>query len=261
MRLDKYLSLAQVGTRKKVKEYIYNGDVQVNGEKVLVPALEIDEHKDYITYHGWKLDSIQRVCYMFNKPQGCITAKPSNQDGSANQPKTVFDYFTDIDTKGLFAAGRLDRDTEGLLLITNDGDLNHRLMDPEHHVEKTYFFWVFGDIDEERVKAIEQGLDIGEGERTGPANIRIAKRGLYTHLKPEMEADGCYRVKRNLHKEDVTSGYLTITEGKNHQVKRMMRSVGCYVIYLKRVAIGNLKLDETLRPGTYRKLEKEMRII
>lgn len=251
MRLDKYLSLAQVGTRKKVKEYIYNGDVKVNGEKVLVPALEIDEYKDYITYHGWKVEGFESVCYMFHKPGGCITAK------SDAHAKTVFDYFTEIDTKGLFAVGRLDRDTEGLLLITNDGDLNNQLMAPEHHVDKTYFFWVFGDINEEKVKAIERGLDLGDNEQSGPAKIQIEKRGRYTQLKSQMEKDGCYKEKRNLHREEVTSGYLTISEGKKHQVKRMMRSIGCYVVYLKRVAIGNLKLDEKLQLGAYRKLDQK----
>ncbi|MDD3222354.1 MAG: rRNA pseudouridine synthase [Clostridia bacterium] len=248
MRLDKYLSLAQAGTRKKVKAGIYNGEVTVNGEVVRVPALEIDENRDIICHKGKEISGIERVCYMFHKPQGCVTAK-----SDAEYP-TVFDYFKDIDTTGLFAVGRLDRNTEGLLLITNDGDLNHRLMDPGQHVEKTYYFWVFGAIDAEGIQAIQQGMDIGEEERTSPAKIEIVKSGLYTELKKEMERDGCHAVKRNLHRQDVTAGFLTISEGKKHQVKRMMRHIGCYVVYLKRMAIGDLKLDEALRAGEYRKI-------
>ncbi len=248
MRLDKYLSLAQIGTRKKVKEYIYQGDVTVNGQIIQIPAQEIDEQVDRISYRGEEITDIGKVCYMFNKPQGCVTAK---RDANS---KTIFDYFTDVDTAGLFAVGRLDRDTEGLILITNDGNLSHQLMDPEHHVEKTYYFWVFGTIDEKGVGALQQGVDIGENEITMPAKIEIVKAGSYTELKNEMEQDGCQVVKRNLFKQEVTSGYLTISEGKKHQVKRMMRSIGCYVVYLKRVSIGNLKLDEGLKKGEYREV-------
>ncbi|SHK65203.1 pseudouridine synthase [Hespellia stercorisuis] len=248
MRLDKYVSLARIGTRKKVKEYIYRGEVQVNGETVLVPALEVDEKSDEISYCGKVISGIDRICYMFYKPQGCVTAK---NDGNH---KTVFSYFPELDTAGLFAVGRLDRDTEGLLLITNDGDLNHRLMKPEHHVEKTYFFWVFGAIDEAGVQAVRQGMDIGQGERAKPGEIEIVAAGTYTELRGEMERDGCQVVKQNLHRQDVTAGYLTISEGKKHQVKRMMRSIGCYVVYLKRVSIGRLKLDEELEKGGYREL-------
>ena len=248
MRLDKYLCLAKVGTRKKVRQYIYEGDVLVNGQVVQIPAAEINEQIDFVSYKGNEITNIKSICYMFNKPQGCITAK------SDEIHKTIFDYFTDVDTAGLFAVGRLDRDTEGLILITNDGELNHRLMDPRHHVDKTYYFWVFGMIDEDGIKAIEQGVDIGdkrESEITKPGKIEILTTGLYTDLKGKMEQDGCDVVKCNLHKQEVTSGYITISEGKKHQVKRMMRSIGCYVVYLKRVSIGNLKLNEGLKKGEF----------
>ncbi len=245
MRLDKYLSLAQIGTRKKVRQYIYEGVVQVNGQVIQVPAHEVDEKTDRIAYQGEEIADIRKVCYMFNKPQGCVTAKKDAIH------KTIFDYFTDIDTTGLFAVGRLDMDTEGLVLITNDGELNHRLMNPGHHVEKTYYFWVFGKIDENAIRTIRQGVDIGENEITMPAKIRIVKTGFYTELKDEMEQDGCCIEKQIHDNQEVTSGFLTITEGKKHQVKRMMKSVGCYVVYLKRVSIGNLKLDEGLKKGEY----------
>ncbi len=254
MRLDKYLSLAQIGTRKKVRQYIYDGQVQVNGRTICVPAEEINEQTDDVTYQGKEIKNIESVCYMFYKPAGCITAK------SDVLHKTIFDFFSDVDTEGLFAVGRLDKDTEGLLLVTNDGQLSHRLMDPEHHVEKTYFFWVFGAIDKEAIRAIEQGVDIGEEELTRPAKIEIVTTGLYTELKEKMQQDGCQVVKCNLHRQEVTAGYLTISEGKKHQVKRMMRSIGCFVVYLKRVAIGNLKLDEELKTGQYRKISLEQTI-
>ncbi len=245
MRLDKYLSLAQVGTRKKVRQYIFDGDVQVNGQVIQIPAQEINEQTDHISFRGKEITNIEKVCYMFYKPQGCITAKTDAIH------KTIFDYFTDVDTTGLFAVGRLDIDTEGLILITNDGELNHQLMNPEHHVEKTYYFWVFGTIDEEGIKAIKRGVSIGENEVTVPGKVEIVTTGSYTELKEKMEQEGCRTVKCNLYNQEVTSGYLTISEGKKHQVKRMMRSIGCYVAYLKRVSIGNLKLDGGLKRGEY----------
>ncbi len=248
MRLDKYLSLAQVGTRKKVRQYIYQGDVQVNNQVIQIPAQEINEQTDHISYRGKEITDARKVCYMFYKPQGCVTAKTDAAH------KTIFDYFEDVDTTGLFAVGRLDLDTEGLILITNDGELNHRLMDPGHHVEKTYYFWVFGAIDEKGMEAIRRGVDIGENEITMPGKIEIVETGLYTDLKDKMAEDGSSVVKHNLWKQEVTSGYLTISEGKKHQVKRMMRSIGCYVVYLKRVSIGNLELDEGLKKGEYREM-------
>ncbi len=245
MRLDKYLSLAQIGTRKKVRQYIYQGDVQVNGQIIQIPAYEINEQSDSISYQGEKITGIEKVCYMFYKPQGCVTAKKDVIH------KTIFDYFTDVDTTGLFAVGRLDRDTEGLILITNDGELNHRLMDPGNHVEKTYYFWVVGTIDEIGIKAIQRGVDIGENELTMPGKIEIVSTSIYAELIDMMEQEGCKIEKCNNRNQVVTSGYLTISEGKKHQVKRMMKSIGCYVVYLKRVSIGNLELDKRLKRGEY----------
>ncbi|MDD2979947.1 MAG: pseudouridine synthase [Hespellia sp.] len=250
MRLDKYLSLAQIGTRKKVKEYIYRGDVRVNGDVICIPAFDVNPSKDKIMYQEKEMSNIEKVCYMFYKPQGCITAK---QDENC---RTVFDYLTDIDTTGLFAVGRLDKNTEGLLLITNDGELNHLLMNPEHHVEKTYYFWVFGRIDAEEIRRIETGMDIGDGEITIPAKIKVLTTGKYSVLREQMRQEGCYAVKRNLHREEVSSGYLTIFEGKKHQVKRMMKRLGCHVVYLKRVSIGRVVLDETLGKGGYKRIDE-----
>lgn len=251
MRLDKYLSLAQIGTRKKVKEYIYQGEVSVDGTTIQTPAYEVDSQKDHVCYKNNPVTDIRQVCYMFYKPQGCITAKCDELH------RTVFDYFRDLDTTGLFPVGRLDMDTEGLLLITNDGDLSNRLMAPEHHVEKTYYFWVFGKLSEEAVSRIEAGMEIDSGVCTSPARIQILKSGTYFEFEEELRRDGCEVVKKNLHRHLVTSGFLTIKEGMKHQVKRMMKAVGCHVIYLKRVSIGNLQLDEHMEKGSYRLLRDE----
>lgn len=249
MRLDKFLSLGQIGTRKKVKEFIYQGQVSVNEITVTTPSFEVNE-TDSIICQNKLATNIDRICYIFYKPQGCITAK------SDALHKTVFDYFTDIDTTGLFPVGRLDMDTEGLLLITNDGDFSNRLMDPEHHVEKTYYFWVFGTVSEEAVQKIQQGLEIDSGVRTSPSQIELLHSGSYYDFEEMIRQDGCEVIKKNLHRHQVTSGYLTICEGRKHQVKRMLKAVGCHVIYLKRISIGALKLDETMKKGTYRCLSE-----
>lgn len=252
MRLDKYLALASIGTRKVVKEYIYQGKVKVNGIINYEPYFIINEKEDVVEYLDHEIKNTKTICYIFNKPQGCITARSDATD------KTVFDYFNGIDTSGLFPVGRLDKNTEGLLLITNNGDLNHQLMHPEKHIEKTYYFWAVGTVSEEGIKCIEEGVDIGYESITKPAKIVIVKKGMYTELAKIMENEGCTTVKKHLFKQEVVAGYITISEGMKHQVKRMLKHIGCYVVYLKRVSIGNLVLDESLKKGEYRILsEKE----
>jgi len=254
MRLDKYLALASIGTRKVVKGYIYQGNIKVNGIVNYEPHYIMDEEKDAVKYLDNQIKEIKKIYYIFNKPQGCITARSDATD------KTVFDYFNDIDTSGLFPVGRLDKDTEGLLLITNDGDLNHQLMHPDKHIDKTYYFWAIGTVDDEGIKCIEDGVNIGYASITKPAKIVIVKSGLYDELAEVMEQDGCKINKKDLFKKEVIAGYITISEGMKHQVKRMLKHVGCYVIYLNRVSIGNLSLDENLKKGEYRILsEKELK--
>ncbi|MCT8978494.1 rRNA pseudouridine synthase [Clostridium sp. CX1] len=249
MRLDKFLAESSIGRRKEVRIYIKEGKVKVNGQAVAEPAVEIKENSDVIEYLGKVVEYTGKVYYMFNKPAGCITAREDAVH------KTVFDFFADLKMKGVFHVGRLDKDTEGLLLLTNDGAFEHKLMYPEKHVEKTYFFWALGSLSEEDKKQLEQGIYIGKDEMpTKPAKIQVESCGIYKDLKDETAAKELCKIDLNHYNQPVVSGYLTISEGRKHQVKRMLKAVGCYVVYLKRVSVGELLLDESLEKGQYRPL-------
>jgi 16S rRNA pseudouridine516 synthase len=165
--------------------------------------------------------------YLFYKPAGCVTATEDHMH------KTVMDYLTDTVRSDLFPVGRLDIDTEGLLLITNDGALAHDLLSPAKHVEKTYYAVIDGVVTEKDVNSFENGVDIGEEKLTKPGKLRILKS------EPESEIE------------------LTITEGRFHQVKRMFETVGKKVLYLKRISMGPLQLTDDLKPGEYRPLTEE----
>lgn len=257
MRLDKYLALASVGTRKAVRVMVREGKVQVNGELVLEPASEIHPEQDQIEVQNRVIGQTQKIYYMFHKPAGCVTARWDHKD------KTVLDYFDSVQTEGLFPVGRLDKDTEGLLLFTNDGEFNHELMKPEHHIEKTYLFWATGVLDESAKRSIQEGLLLkGEVERTKKAKLEIEKTGLFQEYKEELVpllSDIQFQKTEKLLRSNrpVIKGQLTITEGRKHQVKRMLQAYGCHVIYLKRISIGRLKLDETLKKGSFRPLSQE----
>lgn len=246
MRLDKFLAESAIGSRKKVRNFIKEGRVKVNGEVITEPAIEINENSDVIENLNEVVEYKGKVYYMFNKPAGYITARTDAIN------KTVFDFFDNTNMNGVFHVGRLDKDTEGLLLFTNDGEFEHKLMHPEKHVEKTYFFWALGFLDDKLINNLEQGIYIGQGKiLTKPAKIKIDKFGLYNELKHEI-AD--YNIQLNHFSQPIVSGYLTISEGRKHQVKRMLKAVGCYVIYLKRISIGDLVLDRLLEKGQYRTL-------
>lgn len=248
MRLDKYLAEAGIGRRKNVREYIKQGLVMVNGEISIQPALEIKEGIDIILYDNTEVKYKEKVYYMFNKPSGCITATRDKKN------KTVFDYFND-EASGIFHVGRLDKDTEGLLLFTNDGEFEHLLMHPSKHINKTYFFWALGSLNESDKKSLEEGVFLQQNEiLTKPAKIEIYKEGRYLDFKEEIYIKSLIDVDCKNYNPQIVSGYLTISEGKKHQVKRMLKAVGCYVVYLKRVAIGDLKLDQSLKSGEYRNL-------
>lgn len=251
-RLDTFLVEAGIGTKQIVKEYVRQGKVCVNEQVELVPSRQIMPGKDCITYEGKIMDNQHKVYYMFHKPAGCVTAR------SDAVQKTVLDYFTDVDCRGLFPVGRLDKDTEGLLLLTNDGQFNQQLMEPERHVAKTYFFWAFGTLDEEKHRKIEEGMLLdGQGELTLPAKLDICKRGTLAQYREILPEYVVIDRKKNTSEQSVLSGCLTIHEGRKHQVKKMLCNVGCRVFYLKRVAIGGLPLDEALLPGEYRKLTEQ----
>lgn len=252
MRLDKFLAESSLGRRKVVRDYIKNGLVKVNGEIITIPATEINEHSDNIEYLNKIIDYVGKVYYMFHKPAGCITATKDKEN------KTVFDFFHKDNMNGVFHVGRLDKDTEGLLLLTNDGEFEHHLMHPKKHVEKTYFFWALGSLSEEDKKKLEQGVYIGKGEiLTKPAKIKVHKHGMYKDFKNEIQSTNLNNIDSERYNQPVVSGYLTISEGRKHQVKRMLKAVGCYVVYLKRISIGELMLDDTLEKGEYRGLTED----
>lgn len=257
MRLDKFLAEASIGTRKVVRNYVKEGKVTVNNQEILEPAAEIEENTDVIRYLEKEVIHTGKKYYMFHKPSGCVTARKD-----ANE-KTVLDYFDVNNMNGLFPVGRLDKDTEGLILLTNDGEFNHRLMYPDKHVEKTYFFWALGSLDFEAREHLKTGIMIGKDEPLAKAvEIQVEAEGTYKEHQDKMNIENILTIRKKNNHQLVVSGYITISEGRKHQVKRMLKAVGCYVVYLKRVSIGGLMLDENLKKGQYRELtENELRIL
>ena len=229
MRLDKYLAEMGVGTRQEVKKQIRQGKAAVNGTVVKAADAKIDETSDEVTICGRNISYVSYEYYMLNKPAGVVSATEDRRD------TTVIDLIKEKKRKDLFPVGRLDKDTEGLLLITNDGDLAHRLLAPKKHVDKVYYAKIDGMVTEEDVKRFAEGIDIGaeEEEMTRPAKLDIMKSAEESEIR------------------------LTIHEGKFHQVKRMFLAVGKEVTYLKRERMGTLCLDEDLKPGEYRLLTEE----
>ena len=226
IRLDKFLADMGLGTRSEVKKEIHKGQVRVNGIPERSPEYKLDIQKDLVEVNGRQISYAQQEYYMLNKPAGVVSATEDKKD------MTVLDLIQEKQRKDLFPVGRLDKDTEGLLLITNDGLLAHQLLSPKKHVKKTYFVRVENPVSPEDIKILEEGVDIGEEKRTLPAEISC--------LSPE---------KNSL--------CLTIKEGKFHQIKRMFQAVDNKVLYLKRLSMGSLTLDETLAPVEYRPLTKE----
>ena len=227
IRLDKFLSEMGVGTRQEVKQYIRKGKVEVDGEIAKRPELKVDETKANVTLDGERIGYASYVYYMLNKPSGVVSATEDKRE------KTVIDLIKGQKRKDLFPVGRLDKDTVGLLLITNDGNLAHRLLSPKHHVDKCYFTRVTGQIHEEDIHRFKEGLDIGDEKKTLPADLEILSSG------------------------EISEAKVTICEGRYHQVKRMFEAIGCKVIYLKRLSMGSLTLDPALEKGAFRKLTEE----
>ena len=225
MRLDKYLCETGFGTRSQVKDLLKKGQVMVNGEVVKKPELKINETTDQILCQGKKASYQKNIYLMLHKPAGVVSATEDNRE------KTVLDLVRPEDRKnGLFPVGRLDKDTEGLMLMTDDGELAHRLLSPKKHVDKTYYAKIDGQVTEEHVKQFREGLDIGDEKKTLPAVLTILLSGPVSEIE------------------------VTIHEGRFHQIKRMFEAVGCKVTYLKRLSMGSLVLDETLPPEEYRPL-------
>ena len=227
IRLDKFLADMGIGTRTEVKKMIRQGKVKIGDTVVKSPEQKIDTATQKVFCEGQEVGYEEYEYYMLNKPAGYVSATTDAKD------KTVLDLITDKKRKDLFPVGRLDKDTEGLLLITNDGDLAHRLLAPKKHVDKLYYAKVEGLVTEDDVKTFAEGVNIGDDEMTRPAVLEILKS------------------------DDISEIHLTIQEGKFHQVKRMFEAVGKKVIYLKRVSMGTLRLDENLKLGEYRALTEE----
>lgn len=230
IRLDKYLTEMSVGSRSSVKKLIKSGRVLVDGKEVTRPETKVDENISQIVVDGKKVSYNKYEYYMLNKPQGYVSATTDKEH------KTVVDIIETSEKKDLFPVGRLDIDTEGLLLITNNGELAHKLLSPKKHVKKRYYVEVSGILNETDRRKVKEGLDIGEEKLTLPADM--------SDIKTDME-------------RGVSSCILTIHEGKFHQVKRMMKKLGKTVTYLKRVSMGALLLDEDLKCGEYRRLTDE----
>ena len=185
--------------------------------------------------------------YMFHKPFGCVTARRDD-----HYP-TVMDYFSELHNDNLNPVGRLDRETTGLLLITDDGMWNQKLTHPAYHKEKTYEFTVLGDLTEERIRALENGVLLkGAASLTSPARITVTGHHILSDILPSLHPEVQASISSNLPDHPVTFGTITITEGKKRQIRRMMKSVHCCVIELKRISIGNICLDPQLKPGEWK---------
>lgn len=228
-RLDKVLSNLGAGSRKEVKIMVKRGLVKVDGQRVKDSGMQIDPEKASIEVDGKILSYRKFIYLMMNKPGGVVSATFDNYD------ETVIDLLDD-EHKIFepFPVGRLDKDTVGLLLITNDGDMNHRLISPKWHVDKVYYAEINKPVDYEDVEKFKEGVVLEDGYKCMSAKLEI------------LAAD-----------ENGSEVYVTIQEGKFHQVKRMFKSVGKEVVYLKRVSFGPIKLDEGLPEGEYRELTEE----
>ncbi len=232
MRLDKYLADMGCGTRSELRRRIHKGEASVDGRSVKDPGYSL-KGGEAVLFAGKDVSYEEKVYYMLHKPAGVISA---SEDKKA---ETVLDLIREPKRRDLFPVGRLDKDTEGLLLITNDGDMAHRLLAPGKHVDKVYEAEIDGNVTEDDVRKFEEGLVVDKALTALPAKLEILK------------AEGNRSYVR-----------ITIQEGKFHQIKRMFRAVGKEVTYLKRISMGMLTLDESLAPGEYRRLtEKELKLL
>ena len=227
IRLDKLLATAGIGTRSEVKGLIRKGQVTVNDEICKKADEKIETETDRVAVNGREISYSKYEYHLLHKPAGCVSATKDNVH------PTVMDYIPSDRKSELFPVGRLDLDTEGLLLITNDGEMAHYLLSPGRHVPKTYYARINGNVTQADADAFAQGVDIGEDKPTLPASLQILTTGEMSEIE------------------------LTICEGKFHQVKRMFQAVGKEVVYLKRISMGSPILDETLPAGKSRRLTQK----
>lgn len=226
--MDKLLANLGFGSRKEVKKLLKSGVVKADGNTITDPKVHVDPTKQEVTVNGETVEYKEFIYLMMNKPAGYLSATEDAME------ETVIDLleYEDVVYQP-FPVGRLDKDTEGFLLLTNDGQLAHQLTSPKKHIPKTYFAHILGEVTEEDVTIFKHGVVLDDGYETKPGQLEIVESGPKSII------------------------YLTITEGKFHQVKRMFEAVGKKVTYLKRVSIGPLSLDDDLHVGEYRELTDE----
>lgn len=268
MRLDQFLVKANICSRSEAKQYIKKGRVSVDGNIWRDSSAHIDENANVVALDGNVITYEQFHYYMLNKPAGCVSA---TRDGLS---ATVLDILKSENVKGLFPVGRLDKDTEGLLLITDDGKLSHELLSPRHHVDKTYYCFASHELTPEHMRIMCEGMDIGDEKITLPAAIEYIGTSSRIIIEEACEEADTFKdtdtgtldgeedcdetvgeLKDNCGKSIEGFEYLlTIHEGRFHQVKRMFEACDSKILYLKRISMGSLKLDDTLMPGQYRRL-------
>ena len=187
---------------------------------------------------------------MFNKPFGCVTARRDDRF------PVVMDYFHSLENEHLSPVGRLDRETEGLLMITDDGIWNQEMTNPAFHVPKTYEFTALGTLDKEKLRKLSEGvLLIGSDRPTTSASVTVTGTSILSKVVPHLHPDMQEKLKYNLPDHPVVFGTITISEGRKRQIRRMLKVVGCCVIRLKRISMGDLILDPKLKPGEYKEIE------
>ena len=241
LRLDKLLAEITEGSRSEVKQWIRKGRILVDGEAVTRPETKVDPEIQEICLDGESVCYQQYEYYMLNKPQGVVSATRDDRNA------TVVSLITESNRSDLFPVGRLDIDTEGLLLMTNDGELAHRLLSPRHHVDKTYLVQIQGILSEEDINTLEQGMDIGDEKQTLPAVVESFRIVSVSSIESQALS------------ETISEVFFTIQEGRYHQIKRMFAGIGKPVVYLKRIRMGTLELDPQLAPGEYRPLTEAER--
>ncbi len=256
IRLDKYLAASHIGSRSEVKKLIKKGLVKVDEKIITTPELKVDPGRDKVYVQGKPVNYKEHRYYMLNKPENTVSA---NED---NLHRTVFDCLNVEGKDKLFCVGRLDIDTRGLLIITDDGELSHRLTSPVSHVAKTYTAIVLGEVTEDDVESFERGISITEEGALidlKPAGLELKEYIYYNDISSDKRkiVDERYKMRFKsdpLDNPKVSLINLTITEGKFHQVKRMFEKIGKYVLYLERISMGKLTLDKALSYGDYREL-------
>ena len=227
MRLDRYLAQMGEGSRQEVKQLIKKGHVTLNGQTQKNPEYKVAAGEDIVEVDARRVEYCAYEYFMLYKQQGSVSATKDPRE------RTVLDAIDEADCprkEELSVVGRLDKDTEGLLILTNDGPLVHNLLSPKKHVEKEYFVRLREPVTKKEQEMFLRGIDIGDDKLTLPAELRILDGG------------------------EATEAYVTLTEGRFHQVKRMFLSCGNEVLYLKRVRMGAVRLDQNLKPGEYRRL-------